>query len=223
MMPQVLETNEQPFGAVLTEGHMLAVARQAILLHSCCGPCSTAVVERLAARFDITLFFYNPNITDRDEYERRLEAQRRFVDRYNMSPDTDRKLTLVIGAYEPGEFFARVRGLEAEPEGGARCALCFEMRLQRAAEYAALHAFERFTTTLSVSPHKNHALIRDIGTRLAMKFGLTFHPEDFKKNDGARRSAELARAYGLYRQNYCGCDFSRRAEGTGEVRGMGGR
>jgi predicted adenine nucleotide alpha hydrolase (AANH) superfamily ATPase len=210
MLPQAREIANRPFGAELTDERDLFAPEKTILLHSCCGPCSTAVAERLAADFGITLFFYNPNITDRDEYERRLEAQRRFLEKYNMLPDTNRKIDLAVGAYEPEEFFARVRGLETEPEGGARCTVCFEMRLERTAEYAALHGFERFTTTLSVSPHKDFELIRDIGMRLAMKFGLAFHPEDFKKNDGYRRSAELSRAYGLYRQNYCGCEFSRR-------------
>ena len=132
------------------------------------------------------------------------------MERYNLSPDSPDRLGLISGPYEPRAFYERVQGLESEPEGGARCEKCFEMRLERTAEYALLHGAQEFTTTLSVSPHKNHVLISKIGAQLALRFGLSFRADDFKKQDGYRRSAELARAYELYRQNYCGCEFSRR-------------
>jgi predicted adenine nucleotide alpha hydrolase (AANH) superfamily ATPase len=213
MFPQAQERDTTTnYLSAVQDGRDIYAPMKSILVHSCCGPCSTAVCERLARDFDITIYFCNPNITDAEEYERRLEAQRRFIDKYNALPETDRKIHLAIGEYEPESFFERASGLETEPEGGARCVVCFEMRLERTAEYAALHGFEYFTTTLSVSPHKDYSEIHMIGTRLALKYGLTFYPEDFKKRDGYKRSVELSRAYGLYRQNYCGCEFSRGSE-----------
>ncbi|MDR1068361.1 MAG: epoxyqueuosine reductase QueH [Clostridiales Family XIII bacterium] len=213
MLPQTQERGGVPYVPDLSDNSAPSEARKRIALHSCCGPCSTAVIERLAPDFDITVFFYNPNITDCAEYERRLDAQRDFIERYNASPGVDRPVTLSVGAYEPEVFFSRTAGLETEPEGGARCAVCFELRLEKSAEFASMHGFEYFTTTLSVSPHKDHSVIHGIGTRLALRCGLTFHAEDFKKRDGYKRSLELSRAYGLYRQNYCGCEFSRREAG----------
>jgi predicted adenine nucleotide alpha hydrolase (AANH) superfamily ATPase len=214
MFPQVRESEnvKNPYAINVADGRDISAPVKSILVHSCCGPCSTAVCERLARDFDITIYFYNPNITDRAEYERRLEAQQNFLDKYNARPDTDRKIFAADCEYEPEVFLERVIGLESEPEGGMRCAICFEMRLERTAEYAALHGFEYFTTTLSVSPHKDYSAICMIGTRLALKYGLTFYPEDFKKQNGYKRSVELSQAYGLYRQNYCGCEFSRNEE-----------
>jgi predicted adenine nucleotide alpha hydrolase (AANH) superfamily ATPase len=194
----------------LSSERQVSAERKSILVHSCCGPCSTSVTERLAADYDVTLFFYNPNITDKEEYMRRLEAQRIFVAGYNMRPETDFPITLAVGPYEPEVFFDAVRGLEAEPEGGARCKKCFKLRIGRAAGYASLHGFELFTTTLSVSPHKNFEELAKIGGTAAIRGGLTFLAEDFKKKDGYRRSIELSKAYGLYRQQYCGCAFSKR-------------
>jgi predicted adenine nucleotide alpha hydrolase (AANH) superfamily ATPase len=185
--------------------------RRSILLQSCCGPCSTAVMERLAPDFDITLFFYNPNVTDEDEYSRRLDAQRTAVERFNASLEMVNPIRLAIGEYNPQAFRDAVKGLEKEPEGGARCTECFKLRLVRSAEYALVNGLERFTTTLSVSPHKDFNTISEIGFQTAFRFGLTFLSEDFKKRDGYRRSAEMSGLYGLYRQNYCGCEFSRMA------------
>jgi predicted adenine nucleotide alpha hydrolase (AANH) superfamily ATPase len=170
------------------------------------------VVERLAASYDVTLFFYNPNIDDEAEYRRRLEAQKQFVERFNASRkflDTAR-VRLVVGPYEPQQFLCEVAGHEEDPEAGARCAICFRMRLFKTAEYAVLHGFSLFTTTLSVSPHKDAQLLAKIGTEAAFAYGISYLPEDFKKQNGFGRSAELARAYELYRQNYCGCTFSKR-------------
>jgi predicted adenine nucleotide alpha hydrolase (AANH) superfamily ATPase len=184
-----------------------------ILVHSCCGPCSVAVMERLSGEYDVTLFFFNPNITDGEEYEKRLRAQRTAVEKFNAWEYASGRVTLVVGPYEPERFLARARGLEAAPEGGARCARCFEMRLEKTAEYAALYSFERFTTTLSVSPHKDYSLLAKIGAGLALRYGMRFLADDFKKRAGYERSVALSKAFGLYRQTYCGCPFSRRAPG----------
>lgn len=185
--------------------------RPPILLHSCCGPCSTAVAERLSGRFDITIFFYNPNITDRDEYNRRRKAQIEFIDQYNDRVDAKDRIAYLEGPYEPELFFSVIKGLEKEPEGGKRCVECFRLRLEKTAETARLSGFDTFETTLSVSPCKNFELIGRIGMRLGVRYGLAFLGEDYKKQGGYQRSVELSKAYRLYRQRYCGCCFS----GTG--------
>jgi len=182
--------------------------RPALLLHSCCGPCSTAVVERLSRRFRLTLYFCNSNIMGEEEYRRRLEAQRAFVEAYNASADCAAPLSLVTAPYAPEAFLETVRGLEAEPEGGARCRVCIADRLEHTAVYASLYGFDAFSTTLSVSPHKDFGAIARIGRELALRYGIAFLAEDFKKRDGFRRSVVLSEAYGLYRQSYCGCRFS---------------
>jgi predicted adenine nucleotide alpha hydrolase (AANH) superfamily ATPase len=174
----------------------------------------------------VTLFFYNPNITDKDEYLRRLEAQRTFVEGYNMRPETDFPITLAVGPYEPEVFLEAASGYEDEPEGGQRCTKCFKLRIGQAAAYASLHGFEIFTTTLSVSPHKNFEELSKIGGTAAIRGGLTFLAYDFKKKDGYKRSIELSKAYGLYRQQYCGCEFSKRdavkCESDGRISGESG-
>jgi len=186
--------------------------RPRILLHSCCGPCSTAVVERLAGRFDVTIFFYNPNITDKDEYEKRRRTQLEFIEKYNGRVNSKDRIAYLEGPYEPKLFYAAVRGLEQEPEGGKRCARCFQLRLEKTAETAIISGFDTFGTTLSVSPYKNFELIFKIGMQLGMRYGLTFLGEDFKKEGGYQRSVELSKAYHLYRQHYCGCSFSIKKE-----------
>ena len=194
----------------LADGLDEQAERPALLLHSCCGPCSTAVVERLSRRFRLTIYFCNSNITEEEEYRRRLGVQRVFVDAYNASADCVEPLSLVAAPYAPEAFLEAVCGLEAEPEGGMRCRLCIADRLERTAVYASLHGFDVFSTTLSVSPHKNYEMIAGIGRELALRYGLSFLAEDFKKRDGFRRSVALAEAYGLYRQSYCGCRFSKK-------------
>ncbi|MDR2295579.1 MAG: epoxyqueuosine reductase QueH [Clostridiales Family XIII bacterium] len=182
--------------------------KPAILLHSCCGPCSTAVVERLAPRYRITLFFYNPNISDGEEYERRRAAQLDFVKKYNASADSLDGLSYIEGAYEPARFEAATRDLADAPEGGARCRVCFRLRLEKAAETALLRGFDSFATTLTVSPHKDYETIARIGGEIGLRYRIGYLAEDFKKRDGYRRSVELSRRYGLYRQTGCGCRFS---------------
>jgi predicted adenine nucleotide alpha hydrolase (AANH) superfamily ATPase len=190
------------------EDHSLR--KRTVLVHSCCGPCSSSVVERLARDKLVTLFFYNPNITDADEYKRRLDAQRQFVEIFNSSPDSPSRVGLIVGPYDPGMYYKICEGHEYEHEGGVRCERCISLRLVRTAELAAVRGFDCFTTTLSVSPHKDHAMIAGIGGRLMMQYGVDFLSDDFKKDGGYVRSAELSKSFGLYRQKYCGCRFARR-------------
>lgn len=184
-------------------------AKPKLLLHSCCGPCSTTVIEKLTGTYDITVFFYNPNITDKDEYNRRKKAQQQFIDEYNRNISDDDKVAFIEGEYEAEEFFRVTEGLEEEPEGGKRCTECFKLRLERTAAEAKLNGFELFGTTLTVSPHKNYLLISKIGSEFALNYGLSFLDMDFKKKAGYQRSVELSKEYELYRQNYCGCSFSK--------------
>lgn len=188
--------------------HDVRKARPSILLHSCCGPCSTAVVEQLSGRYDITIFFYNPNITDRDEYERRRTAQIDFIEKYNDRIDSRDRIGYLEGSYEIKRFYSAVKHLENEPEGGRRCTSCFQLRLEKTAETASMSGFDTFGTTLGISPYKNFELLVKIGMQLGMRYGLTFLSEDFKKHGGYLRSVELSKQYNLYRQKYCGCVFS---------------
>ena len=187
------------------------IQRRRVLLHSCCGPCSSAVIERLLPDYDITVFFYNPCITDREEYERRKESQIKLIQAMNEASCLGAgSLDFVEGTYDPEIFLDRARGLKEEPEGGARCTMCFQLRRARTAAYAASHGYSIFGTTLTVSPHKNYALITEIGNRCAEEYGIEYLDRDFKKKAGFQRSVQLSKEYGLYRQDYCGCEFSRR-------------
>lgn len=186
------------------------IEKPSLLLHSCCGPCSTAVIERLAGDYQITIFFYNPCITEQEEYQRRKETQLEFIRRYNESLPPKEHLNFMEGPYDPKNFYKAVSGLEGEPEGGKRCLACFEQRLEKTAETCRLAGCDYFGTTLTVSPHKNYEIISRLGRKLAVKYTLSFIDEDFKKKDGFKRSIELSRQYGLYRQNYCGCEYSKR-------------
>ena len=187
-----------------------AAQKPTLLLHSCCGPCSTAVIETLAGEFAITVFFYNPCITEEEEYIRRRETQKDFLRAYNEKhPEMD-EIRFLEGPYQPEEFFRMAQGLEEEPEGGARCGLCFAQRLEKTAETAGAGGFDYFGTTLTVSPHKNYRVISRTGREIAARYGLSFLDRDFKKKDGFKRSVQLSESYGLYRQNYCGCRFSMR-------------
>lgn len=206
---------ENGFSAVITQEEGAAfsgpeVARPTILLHSCCGPCSTAVVERLAGRFRIVLYFCNSNIDDEAEYKKRLETQKQYVERYNASDMKTDPIVLISAAYAPAAFLKLTKGLEDCEEGGARCRLCFQDRLEKTAAFAVMNGYEFFSTTLSVSRHKNYEVIRELGTALALRYGLSFENSDFKKGGGEQRSIELAKAYGLERQQYCGCRFSKK-------------
>jgi len=182
--------------------------RPALLLHSCCGPCSSAVLERLTPHFAVTVFFYNPNILPAEEFEKRLFWLRRLLAEAPFARDT----ALIVPERDEDAFRAAAAGMEHLPEGGARCASCFELRLRRTAEAAREGGFPYFATTLTVSPHKNAPLINALGERLAGETGVRWLPSDFKKRDGYRRSIELSREYGLYRQAWCGCGWPKKTE-----------
>ncbi|MBQ9931690.1 MAG: epoxyqueuosine reductase QueH [Firmicutes bacterium] len=180
--------------------------KKKLLLHSCCGPCSTSVLESLREEYETTVFFYNPNITDGEEYEKRLAAQKQVC---REEESVAGVCPLVLGNYDPERYIEACAGLEDEPEGGSRCTVCFRLRLEETARKAKELGFEVFGTTLSVSPHKNYKLLSVLGQEIARAYGLEFLDRDFKKKNGYGRSVELSKAYGLYRQNYCGCDFAR--------------
>ena len=185
------------------------LSKPALLLHSCCGPCSTAVVEELIRDYKITVYFYNPNITDEAEYKKRLESQMKFIDEYNGKISRIDTIEFIEGVYEPGYFLDEVRGLEHEPEGGERCVKCFRLRLEKTAGMARLGGYDFFAAALSVSPHKNYRAISEAGRDLSLRYGVGFIDRDYKKNGGYERSIELSKLYSLYRQNYCGCKFSK--------------
>ena len=178
--------------------------RPSLLLHSCCGPCSSYVMEYLAQYFDITIFYYNPNISPAAEFQFRAEEQQRLI------REMDLGVSFLLGKYEPERFFSLAKGHEAEPEGGERCFKCYRLRLEEAARAAKAGGFSYFTTTLSISPLKNAAKINEIGEELAEIYHVQHLPSDFKKKNGYKRSIELSHEYELYRQNYCGCVYSRR-------------
>ena len=185
------------------------VEKKHVLLHSCCGPCSTACIERLLPDYKITVFFYNPNITDAEEYQRRKEAQIHFIEEFNRSAGDEEKVAFIEGEYLPEDFYKVCAGYSNEPEGGLRCTECFKLRMERTAQVALKTGNPLFGTTLTVSPHKNYPLISSIGRELAGLYGLEFLDIDFKKKNGFQRSIELSKEYGLYRQNYCGCEYSK--------------
>ncbi len=175
-----------------------------LLLHSCCGPCSSYVLEYLSAFFEITVLFFNPNIYPESEYEKRLSEQKKLIELMRF----ENPVSLISVPYDYTAFLACANGLEGEREGGARCTECFRLRLGKCAEIAKEKEFDVFATTLSVSPHKNAALLNNIGEKLSEKYGVFYLPSDFKKREGYKRSIELSKEYGIYRQEYCGCEFS---------------
>ena len=171
-----------------------------LLLHACCAPCSSGVLDDLRTQYDLTIFFYNPNIYPAEEYEKRANEQVKYLQQVGIS--------YIICDYEPEKYLQMVKGLEDEPEGGKRCEKCFELRLRETAEYAKKHNYDYFTTTLSVSPHKNHEVINRIGNQIAEEMGVKFLEANFKKNDGYLKSINNSKKYNIYRQNYCGCKYS---------------
>ncbi len=187
-----------------------------LFLHSCCAPCSSYVLEYLSAFFSITVFYYNPNISPREEYERRAAEQERLIRELSEQASEGREerrfypVTFIKGAYEPESFYEAAKGLEEAPEGGARCRRCYGLRLRKAAELAKAGGYDYFCTTLSISPLKKAVALMEIGERLAEEYGVAYLPSDFKKREGYKRSVELSKRFGLYRQDYCGCIFSRR-------------
>ncbi len=175
-----------------------------LLLHSCCAPCSSYVLKCLPRHFDITVFYYNPNIYPEEEYHLRAREQREFLRRFPLTEGTG----FLEGAYEKERFYETVRGMEDLPEGGERCFRCYHLRLSETAKAAKDGGFPYFTTTLSISPMKNAAKLNEIGTALAKEYGLRYLVSDFKKKDGYKQSCEISKGYGMYRQDYCGCIYS---------------
>lgn len=185
-----------------------------LFLHSCCAPCSSYVLEYLRKFFAITVFYYNPNITEQEEYFKRVEEQKRLLREFNRQLE-DVNLTeaypieVIEGDYQRELFFDSVKGLENCKEGGERCFVCYELRLQETAKRAKELQADYFTTTLTISPLKNAAKLNEIGERLAQEYSVPFLPSDFKKKNGYQRSIELSKEYDLYRQDYCGCIYSK--------------
>ncbi|MCI8388731.1 MAG: epoxyqueuosine reductase QueH [Clostridiales bacterium] len=181
--------------------------KKRLLLHCCCAPCSSYVLEYLTDYFDITVFFYNPNITSREEYNKRAAEEKRLI---SLLPHSN-SITFVEGSYEPERFIEQSCGFDQLPEGGERCFRCYRLRLAETAKYMSQHRdeYDYFCTTLTVSPHKNAAKLNEIGFELADEYGVSYLPSDFKKREGYKRSIELSHEYGLYRQDYCGCEYSR--------------
>ena len=175
-----------------------------LFLHSCCAPCSSYVLEYLSEYFQITVFYYNPNIYPDEEYYKRVEEQKRFIERF----PAKHKISFVEGNYDKDRFYAIAKGLELVPEGGERCFACYELRLREAAEYAKERDMDYFTTTLSISPMKNAEKLNEIGEKLVQEYGVKYLTSDFKKKNGYKRSVEISEEYGMYRQDYCGCVFS---------------
>lgn len=176
-----------------------------LLLHSCCAPCSSYCLEYLSQYFSITDLFYNPNIYPKAEFDKRAEELRRLIGEIPVK----NPVTLIVDEYDPEEFFSAVKGLENCAEGGERCFVCYRLRLERAVKYAAENGFDYFCSTLSISPLKNARKLNEIGDELSGIYKVAHLPNDFKKKGGYLRSIELSREYGLYRQNYCGCVFSK--------------
>jgi len=170
-----------------------------LLLHSCCAPCLTHPFAELAKDFEVAIFFYNPNIHPREEYEMRLAEAKKYC---------DKKCKILEGEYDSARWFELARGLENEPERGKRCRICYEMRLAKTAEVAVKEGFQAFATTLSISPHKNAEWLNEIGEQLAEKFGVKYLAADWKKRDGFKKSLAISRKFNLKRQNYCGCTYS---------------
>ena len=182
--------------------------KKKVFLHSCCAPCSSYCMEYLRQFFSVTVFYYNPNIMQKEEYEKRVKEQKRLIEEYNMSKEAD-TIQFLEGEYSPSCFLSAVKGLETCKEGGARCFSCFRLRLLETAKQAKENGMDYFTTTLTISPLKNAEKINESGEEIAKETGIAFLPSDFKKNNGYLRSIALSKQYGLYRQNYCGCDFSK--------------
>lgn len=179
--------------------------RKTLLLHGCCAPCSSYVLEYLSKYFDISLFYYNPNIMPAEEYKKRLIEVKRLISEMPLVSSVE----IIEGRYDPKEFLSISKGLEHEREGGERCFKCYRLRMEEAAKEAKARELDYFTTTLSISPHKNAQKINEIGAELEKLYGVKYLYADFKKKEGYKRSIELSHVYGLYRQNYCGCSFSK--------------
>ncbi|NLG04392.1 MAG: epoxyqueuosine reductase QueH [Clostridia bacterium] len=183
--------------------------RPTLLLHSCCAPCSSYVLSYLQEYFEITLFYYNPNISPIEEYHKRVEEQKRLLEEFKQNGITG-QISFLEGAYEPHRFKELSKNLEALPEGGERCFKCYALRLNETAKQAAKGGFDYFTTTLSISPHKNAVKLNEIGEAAGVVYGIPYLVSDFKKKSGYQQSILFSKEYGLYRQDYCGCEYSKK-------------
>ena len=184
----------------------LSGKKPSLLLHACCAPCASYVIEYLSDYFDITLFYYNPNISPKSEYDFRLSELERLCREHPKA----KGIKILPCDYDSNEFFSAVKGMEELPEGGERCRICYSLRLEKTAETAKKYGFDFFTTTLSISPHKNAKWLNEIGQALEEKYAVSYLFSDFKKKNGYKRSIELSGEYNLYRQDFCGCAFSKR-------------
>lgn len=182
-----------------------------LLLHSCCAPCSSYVLEYLGQYFNIAVFYYNPNIFPESEYTKRILEQQTLIGQMRVKYP----VSFIAGSYDKNRFYEMAKGLEHVKEGGERCLKCYELRLRESAWIAKSGGFDYFTTTLSISPMKNAARLNEIGLRLQEEYGVNYLISDFKKKNGYKRSIELSKEYGLYRQDYCGCEFSVRGGKNG--------
>ena len=180
-----------------------------ILLHSCCAPCSSYCLEYLSKSAKITAFYYNPNITDRAEYEHRVAELQRLIEEMFKKDSEVYKPNFLEGEYNPDAFYNIAKGLESEPECGRRCIKCYELRLRETAEEAVRGGYDYFTTTLTISPLKDAQILNRLGIKLGEEYVVKYLPSDFKKNGGYQRSIELSRDFNLYRQNFCGCEYSK--------------
>lgn len=176
-----------------------------LLLHCCCAPCSSYVFEYLNKYFEITAYFYNPNISSSEEFDHRAEELKRFSREFPM----ENEVAVIIEDYNHMEFLEKIYGKEDLREGGARCFDCYKLRLEKSARYASSHGFDMFTTTLSISPHKNAQWLNEIGKEMGEKYAVSYLFSDFKKKNGYKRSCDLSKEYNLYRQSFCGCEFSK--------------
>lgn len=180
-----------------------------ILLHSCCAPCSSYCLEYLSKYAKITAFYYNPNITDQAEYEHRVAELQRLIEEMFKKDSEVYKPNFLEGEYNPDAFYNIAKGLESEPECGRRCIKCYDLRLRKTAEEAVRGGYDYFTTTLTISPLKDAQILNRLGIKLGEEYGVKYLPSDFKKNGGYQRSIELSRDFNLYRQNFCGCEYSK--------------
>ena len=199
------KTNYQKKLDELLEQVKVSGKKPTLLLHACCAPCSSYVLEYLTKHFHIILFYYNPNISPKEEFEKRTRELQRLV---GEMPFED-KPEIIVGSYDQNEFYEIAKGLEDLPEGGERCFRCYRLRLEKTAELAAKLGADYFTTTLSISPYKNAQKLGEIASELSQIYGVEALPADFKKKGGYKRSIELSAQYGLYRQDYCGCVYSK--------------
>lgn len=199
-----MKINYQKMLDELIEKNKKQNIKPSLLLHACCAPCSSAVLEYLYEHFNITLFFYNPNISPESEFNYRLEELKRLIVEMKFND-----IEIVVPDYDNNEFEELAKGLEDLPEGDRRCKKCYRLRLMRTAQYAKEHSFDYFTTTLSVSPYKNAQALNEIGSELEKELGISYLYSDFKKKEGYKRSCQLSQEYNLYRQNYCGCIYSK--------------